>query len=165
MSESAAVLSSCSVSDSLMNYVLYTLHTNPVPTSPGRGDSTLAGVSSAPGTLPGGHTIIHALLMLYKSCSLYFGCCAADPSIHVSLQPLHAWWMAAVSCACPGKADASTDPSACTGNAGSLALPGLCTTSHQRSGLSLLPDNPQLCPHGCRSLQLNAENKVGTHTP
>lgn len=150
MSESAAVLSSCYVSDSLMNYVLYTLHTNPVPTSPGRGDSTLAGVSSAPGTLPGGHTIIHALLMLYKTCSLYFGCCDADPSIHVSLQPFLAWWMTTVPCACPGKA-------------GSPALPGISTTSHQRSGLSLLSGNPQLCPHGCRRLQLNAENKVGPH--
>lgn len=112
------MLSSCSVSDSLMNYVLYTLHTNPVPTSRRRGDSTLAGVSSAPGTLPGGHTIIHALLMLCKSCSLYFGCCAADPSIHGSLQPLHACCMAAVPCACPGKANAPTGPSAGTGNAG-----------------------------------------------
>lgn len=69
----------------LMNYVLYTLHTNPVPTSPGRGDHILAGVSSAPGNLPGGHAIIHALLMLCKSCSLCCGCCAADPSIHVPL--------------------------------------------------------------------------------
>lgn len=163
MSESAAVLSSCSVSDSLMNYVLYTLHTNPVPTSPGRRDSTLAGVSSAPGTLPGGHTIIHALLMLYKSCSLYFGCCAADPSIHVSLRPLHAWWMTAVPCACPGKANASTGPLAGTGSASRqscLAWPQ--HHIHQRSGLSLPSGNPQLCPHGCRSLQLDTEKKVGT---
>lgn len=88
MSESAAVLSSCYVNDSVMNCVPYTLHTNPVPSSPGRGDSTPAGVFSAPGTLPGGHAVIHALLMLYKSCSLYLGCCAADPSIHITPSPL-----------------------------------------------------------------------------
>lgn len=90
MSESAAVLSSCYVNDSEMNCVPYTPHTNPVPSSPGRGDSAPAGVSSAPGTLPGGHAVIHALLMLYKSCSLYLGCCAADPSIHITRQPLGA---------------------------------------------------------------------------
>ena len=118
MSESAAVLSSCYVNDSLMNYVLYTLHTNPVPTSPGRGDSILAGVSSAPGTLPGGHTIIHALLMFYKSCSLCLGCCAADPSIHVTDRPLRAWWLTASPYACPGKANVEASPPAGTGSAG-----------------------------------------------
>lgn len=97
--ESAAVLSSCYVNDCLMNYVLYTLHTNPVPTSPGRRDHILAGVSSAPGNLPGGHTIIHALLMLCKSCSLCCGCCAADPSIRV---PLSSWWLTASPCMAMG---------------------------------------------------------------
>lgn len=112
------MLSSCYVNDSLMNYVLYTLHTNPVPTSPGRGDSILAGVSSAPGALPGGHTIIHALLMLYKSCSLYLGCCAADPSIHVTHCPLRARWLTASLRASPGKTDVSPSPPAGTSSAG-----------------------------------------------
>lgn len=103
MSESAAVLSSCYANASLMNYVLYTLHTNPVPASPGRGDSILAGVSSAPGNLPGGHTIIHALLMLRKSCRLYLGCCAADPSIHVTCRPLGASWLTASPCSSHGQ--------------------------------------------------------------
>lgn len=163
VSESAAVLSSCYVSDSLMNYVLYTLHTNPVPTSPGSGDSTLAGMSSAPGTLPGGHTIIHALLMLYKSCSLFFGCCDADPSIHVSLWPLHAWWMAAFPWACPGKANTSTSPSADMGNAdrqSCLPWPQHHIPPKVRALLAFR--QIQLCPHGCRSLQLNAENRMRT---
>lgn len=126
MSESAAVLSSCYANASLMNYVLYTLHTNPVPASPGRGDSILAGVSSAPGNLPGGHTIIHALLMLCKSCSLYLGCCAADPSIRVTCRPLGAWWPTTSPCSSHGQ------------HAPSPALPGLSPASGRRSGGSLL---------------------------
>lgn len=101
-----------------MNYVLYTLHTNPVPTGPGRGDSILAGVSSAPGTLPGGHAIIHALLTLCKSCSLYLGHCAADPSIHVTHQPLQAWWLTASPYAYPGKPNVSASSPAGRGSAG-----------------------------------------------
>lgn len=115
------MLSSCYVNDSLLNYVLYTLHTIPVPASPGRGDSILAGVSSAPGTLPAEHTIIHALLMFYKSCSLYLGCCAAHPSIHVTHWPLQAWWMN--PCAYPGKVNVSASP-----------LPCLSSAPHQTQG-------------------------------
>lgn len=151
------MLSSCYVNDSLLNYVLYTLHTNPVPASPGRGDSILAGVSSAPGTLPAGHTIIHALLMFYKSCSLYLGCCAAHPSIMSPTGPCK-----------PG----GWTPVPILGRL--MCQPALCLAwarHHIRHKVRAIPAFrihpelawPQLCPPDCRSPQLDTDNKVVNH--